>query len=107
MADNIDKVKEAIIEHSKTVQAHYARIEAKTDAFLAATERQIAALADLKHTALWIAGRSRGMATDRQGAVMADGLVTTGRRSAAAVVTPACGKPELRGGNRAGTERGA
>ena len=34
---------------------HYARIEAKTDAFLAATERQIAALADLKHTALWIA----------------------------------------------------
>ena len=35
---------------------HHARIEAKTDAFLAATERQIAALRDLKHTALWIAG---------------------------------------------------
>ena len=34
---------------------HHARIEAKTDAFLAATERQIAALRDLKHTAIWIA----------------------------------------------------
>ena len=40
----------------KAILAHHARIEAKTDAFLAATERQIAALADLKHTALWIAG---------------------------------------------------
>ena len=42
--------------HYETVVEHHARIEAKTDAFLAATERQIAALADLKHTALWIAG---------------------------------------------------
>ena len=31
------------------------RVEAKTDAALDATERQIAALRDLKHTALWIA----------------------------------------------------
>ena len=34
---------------------HYETIEAKTDAALDATERQIAALRDLKHTALWIA----------------------------------------------------
>ena len=35
--------------------AHHARIEAKTDAVLAATERQIAALRELKHTAVAIA----------------------------------------------------
>ena len=34
---------------------HYKTVEAKTDAGLDATERQIAALRDLKHTALWIA----------------------------------------------------
>ena len=55
MPDNIDKVKEAITNHSEVVIRHHARIEAKTDAFLAATERQIAALRDLKHTAIWIA----------------------------------------------------
>ena len=55
MPDNIDKVKEAIIAHTKTVQEHHGRIEMRVDAFLDATGRQIAALRDLKHTALWIA----------------------------------------------------
>ena len=55
MPDNIDKVKEAIIAHTKTVQEHHGRIEMRVDAFLDATGRQIAALRELKHTAIWIA----------------------------------------------------
>ena len=42
-------------EVGKAILAHHAAIEAKTDAVLAATERQIAALRDLKHTAIVIA----------------------------------------------------
>ena len=52
---SIDKVREAIVNLHNITAEHYERIEAKTDAGLAATERHIAALRDLKHTALWIA----------------------------------------------------
>ena len=54
--DQLQSVNDKLRKHHARIEARYARIETRTDAFLAATERQIAALADLKHTALWIAG---------------------------------------------------
>ena len=40
---------------NRILVTNHDRIEMRVDAFLDATGRQIAALRDLKHTALWIA----------------------------------------------------
>ena len=53
--DTQRNILDTLREHGAAAREHEREIEAKTDAFLAATERLIAALRDLKHTAIWIA----------------------------------------------------